>query len=601
MRGGFEPNRLEIAVAAGSRVGSSAGDVTIRRVIDSDVLQHLEGALEDEPDWLTARTRLQHAVPEGRDDAYRAFVYAFGYMLLERAREDARARAGGTFGAAMSSGDWQFPPPLAEVSGDDVDAWREACELLQDPVSSARLHDLLWECRAQPRPDQHARAAADAYLKLADLSHWHVVERSRCLSRALELCRAVKDDERFDRVLARCMSFIAEILAMEARGPGPAMTLLRALVDLPPDRRPSDLDDLLIAAVARFGDDPHLFDGLVELRARLANLQGQVGLRRQQVARWRSVSSDGDAILRVIRLEQALEIARTHGLLEEANEIRRELQNIHPNDLELASVSAEIEVTREQVNEYIASFIDVADWRESLRHLGSEDPPGGASEELDKQMRQEEQEFVFLQLFTRTVMGQQTAATRLRAADPHTRRKLDRAERRAWYARMWSPLAADVLYAIPKRFGRPAHDELGAFFATELIGAQRGERIARAIELFWDNEPDECAHVLVPRLESTIREMARRSGHTIIREPVADAPGGTRSLGTLLLELRGALPDAAWHEYLFNLLADPMGLNLRNTVAHGLVDRVGHGDAALLIHAACYLRLLGVATEDEST
>jgi hypothetical protein len=89
--------------------------------------------------------------------------------------------------------------------------------------------------------------------------------------------------------------------------------------------------------------------------------------------------------------------------------------------------------------------------------------------------------------------------------------------------------------------------------------------------------------------------MARRVELTVIREPVGDEPGGARSLGTLLLQLRGAFPDPDWHDYLFNLLANPLGLNLRNTVAHGLSPRVGAADAALLLHAGCYLRLLGAA------
>ncbi len=152
-----------------------------------------------------------------------------------------------------------------------------------------------------------------------------------------------------------------------------------------------------------------------------------------------------------------------------------------------------------------------------------------------------------------------------------------------------------ALQEIETHHGRPSHEDLAAFFATDLIGPERGERIARALELFWDGQVDEAAHVLVPRVESVLREMARRAGLTIIREPIAAEPGGVRSLGTLLLELQGALPDPPWPEYFFNLLADPRGLNLRNTVAHGLLARVGAGDAALLLHVACHLRLYGAA------
>ncbi len=35
------------------------------------------------------------------------------------------------------------------------------------------------------------------------------------------------------------------------------------------------------------------------------------------------------------------------------------------------------------------------------------------------------------------------------------------------------------------------------------------------------------------------------------------------------------VPDEAWHAYLLTLLADPLGLNLRNSNSHGLHGRVG--------------------------
>jgi hypothetical protein len=372
------------------------------------------------------------------------------------------------------------------------------------------------------------------------------------------------------------------------------LRILRAMVDLPKARRPAEIDEILQDTDERFGDDPHVHEALGDLRAALAAPGEQLDVRRDQVQRWRQAAGEGDAMLRVMRLERALEIARTHGLPDEADQIRRELQDIRPEELALQTVSATMELPSADVDEYIASFTAVEDWRESLRHFGSEPPPGGPSESINEDLDREREEFVFLSLVTRTVMGHDTAATRFRAIDDEGRRTLDRAERRARYARMWSPFAVRVLQEIEARHGRPSHEELAAFFATDLIGAERGERMARALELFWDGQADESAHVLVPRLESVVREMARRVGLTIIREPVGAEPGGVRSLGTLLLELESTLPDPPWPEYLFNLLADPLGLNLRNTVCHGLVARAGAGDAALLLHAACHLQLYGV-------
>jgi hypothetical protein len=166
---------------------------------------------------------------------------------------------------------------------------------------------------------------------------------------------------------------------------------------------------------------------------------------------------------------------------------------------------------------------------------------------------------------------------------------------------MMSGLYARALLAIDERHDRPDHAELAEFFATELIGSERGERMARALELFWDRQPDESAHLLVPRIESTIRDMARRVGLTVMREPVGERPGGARTLGVLLLELQGAIPNDGWHDYIYNVLADQFGLNLRNDIAHGLIDSVGVGDAALLLHVALFIRLLNISSTPASS
>jgi hypothetical protein len=458
-------------------------------MLDPQVLLHLREALEGQPDWLEVRMRLQRLAPEGREGAYRPFVFAFGYFLVERSQADRRERAGGPFGAAHRADGWRFPPAVADVEEADVQAWVDAVEALEDPVSSARLHDLLWERRARPRPDLDARAAADAYLELVELGGWHVMERTRCLTRAIELAHAVNDVDRLRRAVERCVRFVGDVVASSDRGPGAAVVVLRALVDLPPKHRPAELQGLLAAVTERFGDDPHLFDSVAELGARTADPGGQEELRRAQVQRWREAAEQGDAILRVIRLEQALEVARTHGLADEADKIRRELQDIAPDDLPLETISAPLELPAEEVKAYIASFAEQEDWREALRHFGSEDPPGGTSQAMEDDLDREREEFALLHVFTKTVMGHGTAASLFRAGDEESRRRLDRAERRAMYARMWSPLAADILRAVLQRHGRPGHDELADFFATELIGAERGERIARALELFGTASP----------------------------------------------------------------------------------------------------------------
>src|SRR5262249_41659798 len=118
------------------------------------------------------------------------------------------------------------------------------------------------------------------------------------------------------------------------------------------------------------------------------------------------------------------------------------------------------------------------------------------------------------------------------------------------------------------------------------------------LELFWDGEPDESAHVLVPRIERVVREMARRVGLPVFREPLGEKPGGVIGLGSLLHDVGGAFADLGWHAYLVVLLSDPLGMNLRNAISHGLIARVGKPTAALLIQVACLLSTFGLTGPD---
>jgi hypothetical protein len=143
-----------------------------------------------------------------------------------------------------------------------------------------------------------------------------------------------------------------------------------------------------------------------------------------------------------------------------------------------------------------------------------------------------------------------------------------------------------------KHHDRPTREDLVQHFATELIGVGRGERIARSLELFWDQEYDESAHLITPRLESVLRDMARRSGILIVKRAEEGRFGGVVSLNVVLSKLRELYEPAPWFDYLEALLCDPTAINLRNDIAHGLVDRVGRTHAALLMQAACYLALM---------
>lgn len=197
-------------------------------------------------------------------------------------------------------------------------------------------------------------------------------------------------------------------------------------------------------------------------------------------------------------------------------------------------------------------------------------------------------------LFPKVVLDADLGIPLFHAMDEASHKLAAMAQSRWMSTQLWAISAVAVLERIEDHHGRPTHEELTVFFTTDLIDEGTAERIARAFELWWDGRSDESAHLIVPRIEATIRSLAREAGFPIIREPYAGKPGGVRPLGELLHALRPSFPLPGWPAYLFHLLSDPLGLNLRNVIAHGIRARIERTDAALLLHAAAFLRTLGV-------
>jgi len=557
--------------------------------VDREVLGWIGDAVAAADSWESVRAALQARDPDGEDPRLRPFIFAFGYTLHERVSA-AREQAGGPFGAMLAGDGWRFPPALSDISDEDVEAWREARGAVNRPVAQARLGDLLWERKMQPDPHLAAGAACDGLVSVADNGAWRSMDRVRCLSRALELARETRDNAREVTVVERMIAFAEQDLGSVGGGPGLPLGMLGPLVALPANERPDGLDALLQRVAETYGADPYIIDSVADLRSRLLDDQERHELRREQVRRWREEATIGNGMLRVHRLEQALEIARNYALTQEADELRRELGSISPEELGLEQISAELMIPSAEVERFLLSFHEAPSWRDALRALAAQGPPGGSPQELAEYVDQMIDEHPIQFLFTKALVGPDNASAVFRAATPEDHRRLALAEHRAQQTRMWGVFCAQALQRIGQRDDRPTRATLTEFLVGDFIDAEVAERLARSIELFWDEQHDESAHVLVPRLEWVLRGMARQVGIPVVREPRPDRDiGGVEMLGALLRDLEGAFGDPGWHAYLLNLLVDPLGLNLRNSIAHGLHGTVGPIDASLLIQAALVL------------
>jgi hypothetical protein len=575
---------------------SEAGDVG-----GDSVLAALRIALPGSESWYDIHRRIRDAVPDGEQDRYRALVWAFGYDLASPEEVDRRDREGSAFGAMMEFAEGRMPPRLGDVPAEDVAVWVEAFEAVDDPRARSRLGDLLWERRHQPRPDQWARAAVAALLALSDDPDWEPMETTQGLVRALELARSVSDAELTDLTAERMVRATRAEMTLDEHRPGIPFTLLEALVRLPSEHRPDVLEELIALAEEKYGDDPFQVNTAIDLRCQLVGPEDAQELRKRQVDLWKNRAREGDGLLKLSFLRTALELATTHDMRDEAEALRIELSEITDDELDLKEISAEVKMPREETEKFFNFFLERDDWQTSLALFANHGPPGGEPESLNEAVAEQVKNHPIQFLVKRVVLDQDLGIPIFETNDDESHARAARAQHRVFAARLWGSLAVHILREIEGRFGRPDRIELVDFFSTALISAANAERIAEAVGLWWDDKANLSASLLAPRIEAVVRDMASHLGLAIVWEPTSNKPGRVRSLGANLAAMEGKIGTPGWHAYLVCVLTDSLGLNLRNVISHGLRSEIGPDDAALLIHVACFLAILGRSDSPESS
>ena len=123
-----------------------------------------------------------------------------------------------------------------------------------------------------------------------------------------------------------------------------------------------------------------------------------------------------------------------------------------------------------------------------------------------------------------------------------------------------------------------------------LIDALIAEKLADCFEHYWSGRFDEASLLALPRIEAVTRTAARTLGVRTYTEPGAPrTPVGKHAgLGELLSKMKGRLPEGQ-RRYLHRLLSDPLSLNTRNRLLHGLSIESNAQEAALVLQAVCVL------------
>jgi hypothetical protein len=554
----------------------------------------LRDALTGRPEWLDLAHVLEEAANANGSDALRMLSLAFVYDLIPPQHGGRRASVGGPYASMLETEEGIYPPRPIEVLEEVRSVWRSARELVEDPIVGARVSDLLYVGEGK-RAHADGRRAARELAALASESEREPLSRAVSMGRAIEILVELNDREALREVLGTAESVARDLL--EQKHPGPPLSVLRALVGLKKDRRPEGLQGLLTQATERFPSG-HAGESALDLAAEGASdSERQKKLRRRQLQLRIDEADASEGLAKVTLLQRAIEFARRFGFTREMENLLKQQQDLPREDLGFESMEESIELPTEEIREQVDLIVGshAADIFEALKRLGDFGPPGGSHADIDHEVEEQVKESPLLNLFSHSMFGTETSAPIFVASTDESKKLMSRGRQRQFHIGFYGQiLYAPMLDEAVDHHGRPTHEELARHFATDLIGEIRGERIARAVEFFWDEEYDESAHLIVPRLESILRDVARVSGIPIVRPAEEGRFTGVVSLNVVLAKLR-ELYEMPWFDYLEALLCDPLATNLRNDIAHGIRQRVGGVEAALLIQTACYLTLIRAA------
>jgi Domain of unknown function (DUF4209) len=563
----------------------------------AELVRRFDAAAQAAGDEHEVLAHLALTVEEGQQAAG-ALATAFEYRLAVRQASGRRAET--AFVPKFASPDGaSYPSAVAEVPEEQCRLWAACAARSSSPVVRARLHDLLFERRYGNRRD-HARAAVEGYLAIAQQDGGVAIRRADALVRALELARRTAQDDLADQVIPVMVAAVRASLSQSEPQAGVVLRLLEALTY--DTAEVAELDELL-AATRRAYPDAFTTTHTVALQRRRdgADPARRAELDRELVEAWIAEADGAEPLVRLKHLERAAALARRYGLADVEAQVTSELQRTQPEELGLQPVQAHTEVPAEEVERFLAQFTEAANWQEAFARLLAMGPPSGDVADNRQQAEAHAQEFVFASLVPHTRLGGD-GLPRFTPSTPDQVAEAQLADLEALALLFQGPFLGQALDRVGARFGPIPEDELRGFFErAPLVPPPVAGSLARAFGHFFRGDYEAAAYVATPRAETVVRNLVLALDLPVYRVQRAATPGQYPGLGVLLDALAQAGLDPSWHRYLRTLLASPSGLNYRNELTHGFVDQVDQMHAALVLVAVLYLARLPLAARPPET
>ena len=492
-----------------------------------------------------------------------------------------------------------YSSDIAGVENEILSLWTQRAKTLKHPVLKARYADLAWDMSraiANARPDpEMARTAIDAYLaslteNLRDDAHG----RFHAAIRALGLAAMIRDAARVELAKNALLSLHREAMAADQ---GLWWITIDRLLDdknvgvTGPERDQlvADLESI-VGKRSNTSDpsvfNPHAVESAAKKLIKYYNKHGKGDdARRLHEVMGRTFehfASLGNATLASSVLQTAVNAYRDAGLQQESKRARIAMEEkIAQSHDEAATFTFEQTISREDMDKFLGELVvpDVGGTFAQIAGAFLHSHSG-----LEKRIAQLQQQSPLMAMIGQTIVADNHVAAKVGSVegDPFGR-LIRQAQQEMSLSDMW--LVNVLGRAIEAHGLMPGHfvgwaARSGLFSDLTLL--------MEGVAAWYEQDFVKAVHVLVPQVEKGLRSIVSNLGKPITkRHPKIPGVSVVIGMGDILYsdEIRDALGQELTLHFL-TLYSDPRGFNLRNKVAHGMIDadEIDPGLASRIIH-----------------
>ena len=492
-----------------------------------------------------------------------------------------------------------YSPDIAGAETEILSHWTQRAKTLKHPVLKARYADLAWDMSraiANARPDpEMARTAIDAYLaSLAGTCHADAHDRFHVAIRALGLAAMIHDAAKVDVARNALLKLHREAMAADQGLWWMAIDRLLddknvGVTDAERDQLVADLESI-VAKRSNTSDpivfDPHAAESAAKKLIKHYNKRGQGDdARRNQeiIARtFEHFASLGNAMLASSVLQTAVNAYRDAGLQQESKRARIAMEGkIAQSHDEAGTFTFEQTISREDMDKFLGEIV-VPDLGGTFAQIAGAFLQSRSG--LEKRVAALQQQSPLVAAIGQTIVADNHVAAKVGSVeDDPFGRLIRQAQQEMSLGDMW--LVNALRRTIEVHGAMPAH--FAGWVARSGVFADL-TLLVEGVAAWYGQDFVKAVHVLVPQVEKGLRGIVSKLGKPVTkRHPTNSGVSVVIGMGELLYskEIQEALgPELTLH--FLSLYSDPRGFNLRNKVAHGMIDadEIDPGLASRIIH-----------------